>query len=191
MKRFAILITTIIAAFAMAACSTAPTGDTDTDAGAAANYLPTGDVFDNYTVTEADSITDAITAAAGDGAEALDNAAVSAAVTAVDSFIECYNDVGAVSARIYTQTNLGDILSGDSLVPSVGTIAVVNQDRVQENFLACAAESASGNFSAQSAPTVCRGSGSFSAADDAFRYIYISTSDAFCEAAVSHFEGIS
>ena len=133
--------------------------------------------------------TDAITTAAGEGAAALDNPAISSAVTAVDGFIDCYTEVGAVSANIYTQVDLGDILSSGDLVPSVGTVAVVNQDLVQENFVACA--TGGNTFSAQSATEVCRGSGQFTANDDTFRYIFIGTNQAFCSQVETHFAGLT
>jgi hypothetical protein len=188
-KRLLIVMTALFAVFLLAACGTTPTG-TDTDAGAAGNFLPGTDVMTGYTITEAESITDAITAAAGQGANVLDNAALSLAVERVDAFIECYTDVGAVAANIYTEVDLASILSGGSLVPGVGTVAVVNQDRVQENFIACATAGDNAAFSAQSATEICQGSGTFTSGDDTFRYIYISTKTDFCTATENHFAAI-
>jgi hypothetical protein len=183
MKHILTLFVSFLAVLAVAACSTTPT--TPEAGQQAGEYLPT---LDGYQVTQADSITDAITTAAGDGAQALDNPAVAAAVNSVDSFIDCYTEVGAVAANIYTQTDLASILAGGSLVPSVGTVAVVNQNLVQENFVACATSS---GFSAASATEICRGSGQFTAADDTFRYIYIGSNASFCGPVEAHFAGLS
>lgn len=182
-RKTLIFVVAAVLALTLAACgsNTTPTG-TDTDAGAAGSYLPT---VNGYTVTEADSITSAITAAAGEGAEALSNPMIEQAVASVDGFIECYSEVGATAANIYTQVNLGSLLSGN-LVPSVGAVAVVNQDRVRENFVACAVQST--GFSAMSAgPEICRSSGNFTANEDTFTYIYISTDAEFCAAVETHF----
>jgi hypothetical protein len=178
----------MVLGLAVAACSTTPTG-TNTDANAAGNFLPTAGVYSGYEITTADSLTDALTAAAGEGAEALDNPAITRVVQQVDAFIDCYSDAGAVAANIYTQVDLGGILSSGNLVPNVGTIAVVNQDRVQENFVACVTGGGAQTFSAQ-ATTLCRSSGTFQSGGDTFRYIYISNQVDFCTATDAHFAGI-
>ncbi|MEO0562397.1 MAG: hypothetical protein AAF125_09790 [Chloroflexota bacterium] len=178
-------LSTAILALVLAACSTTPT----TPSAPASSFLPSGGEFDDYAITEAESITDAITAAAGDGAAALDNPAIQQAVAAVDGFIDCYSAIDAVAANIYTQVNLADILRNQTLLPKLGTVAVVNQDAVAENFVACAT-GASG-FTAQSATEVCQGSGSFQSAGDTLRYIYISTDQNFCSATEAHFAGLS
>jgi hypothetical protein len=190
MNRIVTLLVVPVLALAVAACSTATTG-TNTDANAASNFLPTAGIYSGYEISSADSITDAITAAAGEGAAALDNPAIARVVEQVDNFIDCYSAVGAVAANIYTQVDLGGILTSGDLVPNIGTIAVVNQDRVAENLVPCVTGGAEGaqRFSAQ-AVTLCRNSGTFTSGGDTFRYIYISNETAFCAATDVHFEGI-
>lgn len=162
------------------------TTGTNTDAGAAGNYLPN---IAGYQVTQAENITSAITTAAGEGAAALDNAVIQQVVTRIDSFIQCYSDVGAVAANVYTKVDLGALLTGN--VPAAGAVAVVNRDRVTENLIACALGTNQRSFSAQSAGvTLCSSSGEFSAAGNNFTYIYVSTDQAFCDAVVNHFSTI-
>lgn len=168
----------LLAACGAVAPGTPPTPVTDSQSAGA--FLPT---LSGYTVTGASSISDALAAAAGEGAEQLGNPVVEQAVTRVDNFIQCYQDVGAVAANIYTQVDVDQILAGD--VPSAGAVAVVNQDRVRENLLACI--TGSGDFAAQSAPTLCQGSGSFESGGDMFTYVYAGTDDGFCSAVQSHF----
>lgn len=162
-------------------------GGSADDSNAAGSFLPT---LDGYTVTSASSITDAISQAAGDGADSLGNPGIAAAISRVDAFIACYQEVGAVAANIYTQVDLGSILGGN-VVPSAGAVAVVNQDRVIENLLACASGSTAQGDTLPGAPTVCQGSGNFSADDDTFTYVYASTSAEFCAAVQNHFNSIN
>lgn len=190
MNRILSFVTLIVLAAALAACSTTPTGSRD-DANAAANFLPTAGIYSGYEITSADSLTDAITAAAGEGAEALENPAITRVVEQVDAFIDCYSEVGAVAANIYTQVDLGGILTRGEFIPNVGTIAVVNQDRVQDNLVACITgnEPPPGLFGAQ-AVTLCSNSGTFTAGGDTFRYVYIANDETFCSATDTHFAGV-
>ncbi len=186
-------ITLLLVASVTAACgAVAPGGGsppaTSTNPQAADRFLPT---LPNYTVTSASSLSDAISAVAGEGADQFGNAAVQVAVDRIDAFIRCYQDVGAVAANIYTQVDLESVLGGN-ITPSVGAVAVVNQDLVRENLIACVTGGGSNeSFSAQSAPSVCQNSGSFSTGGDTFTYIYIATDDAFCTAVDNHFAGIN
>jgi predicted small secreted protein len=191
MNRILSALTVLVLSVALAACSTTPSGSNE-DANAAGNFLPTAGTFSGYEISSASTLTEAITAAAGEGAAALDNPAVARTVDQVDAFIDCYTNVGAVDANIYTQLDLGGILSSGSFVPNVGTVAVVNQDRVQENFVACVTggQQAGATLRSQTM-TLCNGSGSFTSGGDTFRYIYISNETAFCTAAQAHFDGIS
>lgn len=185
MKRMILAMSIVL--LVTAACSTAPTGDTAGDATAAQSFLPT---LDGYSATEADSITEALSAAAGEGADIFGNEGVQVIVDRLDTFVACYQDVGAVSARVYTQANLGSLLGGN--VPSVGAVAVVNQDRVRENFVACATGGQQQGFSAQSVSVEpCTGNGSFTSGGDSFSYIFAGSSGEFCNAVQNHFAGIS
>ncbi len=177
------LVITACGAIAGDGGSTQPTPVADQQSAAA--YLPT---VSGYTVTNADSISDAITNVAGEGADIFGNAAISAAIDQADAFIQCYQDVGAVAANIYTQADLNSAVSGGTL-PGAGAIAVVNQDRIRENLINCVIRrrgSDSESFSAQSV-SPCQGSGSFNQGGDTFTYIYFGTNQSFCDQTTAHF----
>ncbi len=175
----------LLLALVLAACGTQTTGS-NTDPTAAQTFLPT---VDGYTATDADSITDALGAAASEGADQFGNALVEQAVSRLDEFVACYQEVGAVSARVYTRVNISELLSSGA--PAVGAVAVVNQDRVRENFVACAVggdTAGAQGFSAQSASIQpCTGNGTFTAEDETLTYIYASTAPEFCSTVARHF----
>lgn len=187
---FVTLLATALA-FVLAACgaassvTTPPTAASDPQSAGA--FMP---AVPGFTVTGASSLSDAITAAADSGAKELGNPVLERTISTVDNFVSCYQQAGAVAANIYTQTDLSAALSGNVQV-SAGAVAIVNQDRVRENLLNCVTSSASadGAFAAQ-AVTTCQQSGSFSSGGDTFTYIYISTSNTFCNTVQQHFNGI-
>lgn len=177
-----LLAVVLMSALTACGASTTTTG-TANDAQSAQSYLPT---LGGYQVTEAENITDAISAAAGQGVDAIGNPALEQVVTRMDSFVQCYNDVGAVAANIYTQIDLGSLLSGD-FIPSVGAVAVVNQDRVRENLLACALSGAQAQSLRSATPDPCTSSGTFTAGEDTFTYIYVGSKQEFCTDVAAHF----
>lgn len=164
----------------------------------AANYLPS---FPGYTAANASSIQGAIDLIAGqggfssqsaDGAEfsaqslELGAIATSIIVSRVDDFIACYRDVGAVEAQVYIQTDISTLLAGG--VPPLGAIAVINQDQLRENLVACAVSPNDPNaFSAQSANQPCGNFGTFTRSGDTFTYLYAGTSSEFCSLAANYF----
>jgi len=97
----------------------------------------------------------------------------------------------ATASQASARDDLADALGGN-VTPSMGAVAVVNQDRVRENLISCVTSGGNDEgFSAQSAPSLCQASGNFSTGGDTFTYIYISTDDAFCTAVDNHFAGIN
>jgi hypothetical protein len=164
----------------------------------AANYLPS---FPGYSTANAASIQGAINLIAGtggfsgqsaDGAEfsaqslELGAIATSVLVSRVDDFIACYRDVGAVEARVYVQTDVSTLLSGG--VPPLGAIAVINQDQLRENLIACAVSpNDPDGFRAQSANQPCGDFGSFRRSGDTFTYLYAGTSNEFCSLAENYY----
>lgn len=173
----------LILSVVLVACGGTTTTGSNTDANSASAYLPT---LSGYSVTEAETLTAALSAVADQGADLLGNPVVAAAVERIDDFIGCYQSVGAVSANIYTKADITTLLSGS--VPSVGAVAVINRDRVADNLVACAAASVD-EVSAQSV-SVCTNSGSFVKNGDTFTYILAGTSEEFCNTVNSHFAGI-
>jgi hypothetical protein len=171
MKRFALIVT---CALWMTACSFTATGDTANDTAAAQRFLPT---VTGYTASEATSISSALSTIGGGASALTGNAALTVAIARIDGLITCYQNVGAVSARVYTPTTY-DITSGD--IPGVGAAAVINEDRLRDNFLACVAgNDGPQSFSAQ-AVEPCFGSGTFEAEGDTFHFVYAATAPDLC-----------
>jgi hypothetical protein len=178
MKRMMVIGLILIAA---AACSqisplanTVPTtGNTASDPSAAQQFLPN---LPGYTSFDTANITSAITAAGGSGALITGNPVLAAAIAQIDGMISCYRNVGAVSARVYTENNIAGVIQGQ--IPKVGALAVINQDRIVNNFLSCAL---GGNARAQGGGLQpCAGTGSFVANGETLHYIYAASDPALC-----------
>lgn len=162
---------------------TGPTGDTANQTTSAQSFLP--DIA-GYSRTDASSITSAITSLGGGASLISGNPALAAGIAKIDDMIQCYQQVGAVAANIYTENNIGQLLQGQ--VPSVGALAVVNQDRLSRNFLNCAL-SGSDAFSAQQVTIEpCFGSGTFQKNGETITYIYAATAPGLCQSFQSHFD---
>jgi hypothetical protein len=159
------------------------TGDTANDPTAAQNFLPAAPA--GYTASDATSITSALTSVGGGVSAITGNPAVAAAIQRIDTLISCYRNVGAVAARVYTPTTY-DITN--PVIPGVGAVAVINEDRIANNFLACATSPTGDSFSAQSAEfEPCISSGSFTAGNETLYYIYAGTTPDLCNAFQTNF----
>lgn len=183
MKKTLLLIVSFALLLAVAACG--PSGGTSDDTNAAQRFLPT---ISGYSQTNADSITDAISTAGGGAAILTGNAVAAAAVAQIDSMVTCYKNVGAVAANLYTQANLSSIIQGE--MPRVGAVAVVNQDRVANNFLNCALGGGQSQMRMQSASfEPCASSGTFTSEGQTLLYLYAGTDPEFCSTVQQHFAG--
>lgn len=185
MKRLFSLILTILLLSACSLGATAPTGDTASDPQAAQNMLPN---LTGYTRTNADSIADAVTAAGGSASLLTGNVLVAGAIARIDTMIQCYQNVGAVAANVYTQGDIGSVVSGQ--VPSVGAVAVVNQDRAARNFLPCALGSGSGIAAQDAGVQPCGGSGTKEVQGETILYVYAGTAETFCQTVQAHFDNL-
>ena len=160
-----------------------PTGDTGNQSTSAQTFLPE---ISGYSRTDADSITDAITAVGGGASLISGNPALAAGIAKIDDMIQCYQNVGAVAANVYTQTDISSVLQGQ--VPRIGALAVVNQDRLGRNFLNCAL-GGSQAFSAQAVEIEpCFGSGQFVREEETIYYVYAATAPGLCSSFQSHFD---
>jgi hypothetical protein len=168
-----------------AGCRLVPgTGDTSTDAASASNFVPTN--VAGYNVTEASSITDALTKVGVAGSVVTGNLPLAGAVAKLDDLIRCYQNVGAVAARVYTEQNMPTVG-----IPKIGALAVINTTRLQRNFLSCAAN-IGGGASAQGASEEiqpCGGSGSFVVNNENLEYVFAATSPELCSFFQSQFVG--
>ncbi len=185
MKRLFPLLLTLLVVTACTFGATGSTGDSASDPQAAQNLLPN---LTGYNRTNADSITDAISAVSGGASLLSGNLLSAAAINRIDAMIQCYQDVGAVAANVYTQGDIASVVSGQ--LPRVGAVAVVNQDRAVNNFLNCAVGGGSG-LSAQSAEVEpCGGSGSKEYRGETIHYVYAATAPDFCQAVQAHFDNL-
>jgi hypothetical protein len=172
-KRLLILLT--LGAVALAACSFETKGD-KTDPEAAQSFIPT---LPGYNIQETDHLQDAIASAAGGASLLTGNIVQAALVQRIDALIDCYRNTGAVDARIYVERL--DTLN-EVRVPIGGALAVINQDRVRDNFLGCVTQGPAGLFGAQSAQAEpCYGSGTFQFNGDTISYIYGATDRPLCD----------
>lgn len=185
MRRLFLLVVVALAAVGCSFTTTGPTGDTASDATAAQQFLPN---ISGYNRTNADSITDAISSISGGAALISGNPVAAALVSRIDAMIQCYQDVGAVAANVYTQVNLEQVLAGE--VPKVGAVAVVNQDRIARNFLNCVVGGAANTFSAQSVEP-CGGSGTKTVGGETIHFVYAGTDPNFCVSVQQHFDGLN
>jgi len=160
----------------LAACETT---DTASDPASAQNVQPN---LAGYDVQTTDNYADALAAVGGTSALATGNVALAAGIERLGTTLECLQDVGAISANIYTR-------SGDEIIPQMGVSLIINQTRVQRNVLACLTESPIG---AQGALEIqfCPATGTFTFEDEEFYFAYIGVGDQICEAFNTHFESL-
>jgi len=154
------------------------TGDTAADAAAAQRFVPTN--LPGYIATDARSLTDSLASLGVSASLISGNPLTAGLVAQIDGMITCYANVGAVAARVYVQANVGVLLAGD--IPSAGALAVVNQDRVVNNFLPCALGQGAQALSAQGAGVQpCSGSGQFVVEGETLLYLYAATDPGLCQ----------
>jgi hypothetical protein len=92
--------------------------------------------------------------------------------------IACYQGVGAFAAKVYVEANVSNLVQGQ--IPSAGALAVLNQDRLASNFLACALGGGQGLSAQSDQPQPCFGSGSFTADGETLHYLYAATNPNLC-----------
>jgi hypothetical protein len=175
----------LIAVLMIAACSklgvpggavVPTTGNTSSDAAAAQQYVPD---LPGYLSTNAANLTSALSTISGGASLLSGNPVAAAMIQQIDGMVACYQSVGAVAAKLYAQADIASLTQGQ--IPAVGALAVINQDRLVNNFLPCALGSGQG-FSAQraSTPQPCGNSGSFTANGNTYWYLYAATQQDLC-----------
>jgi len=153
------------------------TGDTSSDPSSASQFVKD---IPGYVSTNASNISSAISTIGGGASVITGNPVTAALIAQIDGMISCYQNVGAVAAKIYAEVNIGNIAQGQ--VPAVGALAVINQDRLVNNFLPCALGSNQG-FSAQSAEAQpCGSSGQFTVNGETLWYVYAASKQELCTA---------
>src|SRR5690606_23125914 len=113
-------VSILIMLLLIAGCRLVPgTGDSASDAASAQNFVPA--TIAGYNSTEASSIVDALSKLGVSGSVITGNLPLAGAIAKLDDLISCYQSVGAVAARVYTEQNMPTVG-----VPKIGVLAVVN-----------------------------------------------------------------
>ena len=183
-------ISLLVAVLLIAACSrlgipggaaVPTTGDTANDAASAQQFVPD---LPGYLSTNATTISSAISTITG-GASILSGNPLGAAMIAqIDGMIACYQNVGAVAAKVYAQPDIATLAQGQ--IPTVGALAVINQDRLVNNFLPCALGANRGMSAQAQTPQPCASSGSFQVNGETLWYVYAATNQDLCSAIAQH-----
>lgn len=170
------LILILITALALTACNfDRSSDDTDTDVEAAQSFFP---ALQSYNASSTDNIRDAVVTALGGASLLTANPVQAGLIAQADSMIDCYQEVGAADAQVYTQR----INISEPTIPIAGVLAVVNQNRVADNFLHCLTSTPlDGVFGAQSVqPQPCYGYGTFTFNEDRISFLYAATDQPLC-----------
>ncbi len=176
MRKIAFLV---LVALLAAACQVVPTtGDRVSDTASAQNYLPN---LAGYSATEATNISEALTKVGAGASFLTGNLPLAGMITKLDDTLRCYQQVGAVSARVYTEQDIvGAATSGS--IPKIGVVAVINTTRVQRNLFSCVLNTGIGAQSAQAVIEPCGGSGSFTVNNENLAYVYAASAPELCRA---------
>ncbi len=180
--RHAFVLSLLLTVLLTACSDLVPTGTDRADqATSAQQFIPD---LDGYARSNATNVTDAIAALGGSASLLSGNPALLVAIETIEGLIECYEEVGAVAAGIYTPPVLESLLAGQGL--SVGAAAVINQERLSRNFLACALPDLGPSAQLDSSQP-CGGHGSFVVANERIHYLYAATDPLLCFAFQNHF----
>ena len=154
-----------------AACD--PTGTP----GRAADLLPN---LPNHKIVEGQTITEYISSLAEGQALLLGNPLLVAAIEFTEGAIKCYQDIGAVAVRIY---------SDEAFPLSSGLVAIVDRNAITDlgNLARCL--SGDKQPGAQAVVQVCAHNYTLKKDGNEFTIAYIGTTDEICQAFCSGLEG--
>ncbi len=169
---FSVVLMLVVAGCSLEGVSS--TGQSSDDPAAVQQYFPT---IQGYNASPVNDIVTAITSVTGGVSLATGNLLGTVAMNRLQTMADCYREVGAVDARIYTQLNITQ--------PVIGALGIINQDRMTDNFLNCAIGGGAQTRSTE--PQPCIGSGSFVANNDTYHYIYAASDQVLCTEFSRHF----
>jgi hypothetical protein len=168
-----ILLLSLIAAIVLTACQT--------QKGSASGMLP--DVPDT-TVVEGQTITQFLAKVADGAALAAANPQLIPVVQRVEASLTCYQDLGAVALRTYTDTQFP---------LSAGIVAIVDRKALTDpvNFANCVLGSAQGVAPNTARPAIqpCTKSYTLKKDDNEFYIAFVATTQEMCQAFCSRLEG--
>jgi len=128
-----------------------------------------------YKIVESQSIQDYIMTLSGGGALLAGHPELAALLTKLDGVIDCYREVGAVDARIY---------SDESFQLSSGAVAIADRDRLVDprTLFRCVGGSELLPFSTQPTINPCSHSYTFTQNGNEFYIAYMGTTYEICHA---------
>jgi hypothetical protein len=180
MRKMIVLVWVIALATLTAACQSIGlpvpgTGDTANDAASASQFVPAS--LPGYASTEGfTSIADALNRIGVQATILTGNPQFAPIVAQLDDLITCYQGVGAIAGRVYSENPLPL-----DRVPKVGVLAVINTTRLSRNLLQCALRQALPNAQALPSPfQPCGGSGSITVNNENLEYVYAATTPELC-----------
>lgn len=168
-KRMLLLI--VIAVIVLTACQT--------QKGSARDMLPN---VPNTTVVEGQTITQFLAKVADGAALAAANPELIPLVQRVEASLTCYQDLGAVAVRTYT----------DKTFPlSAGVVAIIDRKALTDpvNFANCVLGRAQGDASAMATIDPCVKTYTLKKDDNEFYIAYLATTKEMCSAFCSQLEG--
>jgi hypothetical protein len=179
MRKFVTLVLIAVLAVFASACQSiglpAPgTGDSANDPASASRFVPVS--IPGYASTDGfTSIADALNRIGVQATILTGNVQFAPIVAQLDDMIRCYQGVGAVAGRVYSENPLPL-----DRVPRVGVLAVINTTRIGRNFLQCAVQQAMSAQADQPAIQPCGGSGSKTVNNENLEYVYAATTPELC-----------
>lgn len=145
----------------------------------AATMLPT---LAGYNTVEGQTLTGYISTASGGAALLSGQPELAATIAAVDEIVQCYQEVGAVRARVYSSET-------DPL--TAGAVAIADRNAVRDpaNFFHCVALQAGPSARAPGGFEPCTASYTLEREENAFYILYAGTKPEVCRAFCSQLEG--
>ncbi len=158
--------------------------NTSTDPQAAQNLQPN---IAGYTVTNIDTVTDALSKL-GIGAGTLQgNAALVAFAARAEVTLQCFQDKGAIDAKAYSQLNASTLT-----LPDAGVSIVINQNRLTQEAIGCITGSSSTQARTMAqAVEPCVATGQFTYLKNNYTYVYVGLGDQLCGYFQQHFENLT
>lgn len=138
----------------------------------------------DYNVVEGQTLTEHITALSGGAAMLAGQPELTAAILLVDQVIGCYQEVGAVRARVYSHREQP---------LSAGALAIADRNALTDpiNLFKCVVPTALDLPEVGEAPTIqpCSASYTLERDDNEFYIVYAGTTEEICHAFCANLEG--
>jgi hypothetical protein len=175
------LVCVIALAMLVSGCDVLPDFGGATPVPPAVEMLPD---LPDYNVVEGQTLTDHITALSGGAAMLAGQPELAAAILAVDQVVGCYQEVGAVRARVYSHREQP---------LSAGAVAIADRNALTDpiNLFKCVVPTVLDSASAEEASTIqpCSASYTLERDDNEFYIVYAGTTEEICHTFCANLEG--